>query len=103
MIHLSLLSLILSFQKVTLYDDKPVGYFLSGELLIRKWTPPHGSAADDWSVVRQIVVPQRYCEEIFKLAHENPLAGHLGVNKTYDRILRSFFLAGIKERCVKTL
>lgn len=73
-----------------------MGYFVSGDILMRKWTPQHSSVEDDWSVIKQIVVPQRYREEILKLAHKNPLAGHLGVNKTYDRILRCFFWPGLK-------
>ncbi|KAK0137068.1 hypothetical protein N1851_026730 [Merluccius polli] len=44
----------------------------------------------------QIVIPQTYRSEILKLAHDNPLSGHLGINKTFDRILRCFFWPGLK-------
>ncbi len=30
---------------------------------------------------------------VFSLAHDHDLSGHLGVNKTYTRILRHFFFA----------
>lgn len=35
--------------------------------------------------------------EILTLAHDNPFVGHLGVHKTYDRILLSFFWLGLKR------
>lgn len=60
-------------------------------------TPPHNSADDDWCVVKQIVVPQKLCPIVLSLAHDNLIAGHLGVYKTYDRILEQIFLARIKN------
>lgn len=35
--------------------------------------------------------------EILSLAHDNPLAGHLGVKKTHDRILCHFFWLKLKK------
>ena len=55
------------------------------------------SGHDDWSVVDQIVIPRWYRDEILSLAHDGPLGGHLGVNKTYDRILRNYFWPGLKK------
>lgn len=57
---------------------------------------PHVSTQDDWGVVTQIVVPKMHRHEILKLAHDNPLAGHLGVNKIYDCVLQCFFWPGLK-------
>lgn len=37
------------------------------------------------------MVPHKCRAEIHKLAHNNPLAGHVGVNNTYDQIFRCFF------------
>ncbi|KAM9456054.1 retrovirus-related Pol polyprotein from transposon 17.6 [Clarias gariepinus] len=34
---------------------------------------------------------------VLQLAHEHPLSGHLGVNKTYKRISRYFFWPGLKS------
>ena len=73
------------------------GYFLQDGLLMRKWTPLHASPEEEWSAVTQIVVPSSYRAEILKLGHDNPLAGHLGIRKTYDRILRNFFWPGLKR------
>lgn len=54
-----------------------------------------------WHVVNQIVVPAVYREEILGLAHDHNFAGHLGVNKTSDRILGYFFWPGIKRDIAK--
>jgi len=72
------------------------GYFVEDGVLMRKWRPPTASADDEWQVVKQIIVPSSYRSEILSLAHDSPFAGHLGVNKTYDRILRNFFWPGLK-------
>uniref|UniRef100_A0A8C5DMZ9 Gypsy retrotransposon integrase-like protein 1 n=1 Tax=Gouania willdenowi TaxID=441366 RepID=A0A8C5DMZ9_GOUWI len=77
------------------------GYFLNEGMLMRKWTPLGVSPAEEWSVITQIVVPTPYRTEILKMAHDNLLAGHLGVKKTYDRILRHFFWPGLKSDVVR--
>ncbi|KAL1261229.1 hypothetical protein QQF64_009056 [Cirrhinus molitorella] len=73
------------------------GYFVEDGVLMRKWRPSNASAADQRQVVKQVVVPPSYRSEILKLAHDGPFAGHLGVNKTYDRVLRHFFWPGLKS------
>ena len=51
-------------------------------VLIRKWRPAADVPADaDWSVKHQIVLPKSFRTEVFSLAHENPLSGHLGVTE----------------------
>ena len=57
---------------------------------MRKWRSPEVSADDEWAVNHQIVVPKIYRSEILSLAHETPMSGHLGVNKTYHKILNHF-------------
>lgn len=84
-------------------ESGSTGYFVRDGLLMRKWTPLSSSAADDWSVVTQIVVPSPYRTAILNLAHDNPLAGHLGVKKTYNRILRHFFWPGLKKGAIVNL
>ena len=54
---------------------------------MRKWRPPTVPALQEWSVVYRIVFPSKYCKTVLSLAHESPMAGHLGVNKTHHRIL----------------
>ena len=75
----------------------PVCYYVKNGILMRKWRPPDVSAADEWTVNHQIVVPRVYRPEILNLAHETPMSGHLGVNKTYHKILNHFYWPGIKS------
>ena len=63
---------------------------------MRKWRSPEVSADDEWAVNHQIVVPKIYRSEILSLAHETPMSGHLGVNKTYHKILNHFYWPGLK-------
>ena len=63
----------------------PVCYYVRNDILMRKWCPLDVSANDEWTV-NQIVVPRAYRPEILNLAHETPMSGHLGVNKTYHKL-----------------
>ena len=74
--------------------SQPPGYFFREGVLMRKWRPP--KVPDDWQAVSQIVVPTGYRGEILKVAHD-AAAGHLGVTKTYDRVLRHFYWPGLKK------
>ena len=75
----------------------PVCYYVQNDILMRKWRPPDVSADDDWTVNHQIVVPRAYRPKILNLAHETPMSCHLGVNKTYHKILNHFFWPGLKS------
>ena len=75
----------------------PVCYYVKNDILMRKWRPPDVSAEDEWTVNHQIVVPRVYRPEILNLAHETPMSGHLGVNKTYHKILNHFYWPGLKS------
>lgn len=68
-------------------ESLSTGYFVREDLLMLKWTPLTASAADDSNVVTQIVIQCQYRIEILNLAHDNPLADHLGIRKTYHHIL----------------
>ena len=70
--------------------SKSIAYYVEDDLLMRKWSSP---AADglDWGVVSQVVVPTPFRHQVLSLAHETPWAGHLGVTKTYNRVLKHFF------------
>lgn len=84
-----------AFEKVSV-KDVSCGYFVEEGVLMRKWTPPQISGQDDWGTVFQVVVPSKYRPEILRLAHDHCLAGHMGVKKTLNRVLRHFFWPGIK-------
>ena len=67
----------------------PKCYYKKGGVLMRKWQPPDAPASEEWRVVHQIVVPPNYREEILSLSHGSIMAGHLGINKTYHKILNT--------------
>lgn len=67
----------------------PVGYYLKDKVLMRKWHPPDIPASEDWAVVHQVIVTKAYRNDILSMAHCLPLGGHLGINKTVNKI-RSF-------------
>uniref|UniRef100_A0A8C5MKZ9 Gypsy retrotransposon integrase-like protein 1 n=1 Tax=Leptobrachium leishanense TaxID=445787 RepID=A0A8C5MKZ9_9ANUR len=48
-----------------------------------------------WEVCKQLVVPKPFRKELLKLAHETPLAGHLGVCKIRSRLSRNFYWPGM--------
>ena len=71
-------------------EEVPVCFYKQNGVLMRKWRPPDAPASDEWQVVHQIVVPKVYHREVISIAHDSPMAGHLGVRKTHDRILNHF-------------
>ena len=75
----------------------PVCYYKKAGVLMRKWRPPDVPADEVWKEVHQIVVPSTYRQDILSLAHESPLAGHLGVHKTQEKILSHFFWPGLQR------
>ena len=66
-------------------------------MLVRKWRPPDPLASDEWQVVHQIVVPKVYHREVINIAHDCPMARHLGVRKTHDRILNHFWWLTLRK------
>ena len=55
---------------------------------MRKGRPPDVSAEVEWTVTDQIVVPRVYHPEIIlNFIHQTPMSGHLGVNKTYHKVI----------------
>ena len=75
----------------------PICYFWKQGVLMRKWRPPEVPASDEWKVVYQIVLPHKYRHDVLSLAHETSMAGHLGVNKTYRKVLNHFYWPGVHK------
>lgn len=69
------------------------GYFIQNGLLVRKWVPCAGDFVGEPTF--QIVVPEKFRGGLLKIAHDD--CGHLGVKKTYDRMLRNFFWPKLKR------
>ena len=75
----------------------PMCYYIKNGILMRKWQPFDVPADDEWAVYHQIVVPKSYRHEILSIAHESPMSGHLGINKTYHKIINHFYWPGLKS------
>ena len=71
------------------------------DVLMRKWRPSDVPAGDEWAVKHQIVVPSSYRPHILSLAHDTPMSGHLGINKTYQRILEHFYWPNLRNDVVE--
>ena len=80
--------------------DERIAYYMEEDLLMRKWSPSVAADAE-WGVVSQVVVPAEYRTHVLSVAHESDWSGHLGVNKTYQLLLKHFFWPGIKGDVVK--
>ena len=66
-----------------------IGFFQRDGLLYRRWIPPRQGT--EGVEVEQLVLPKECREEVLKLAHTIPLAGHMGKEKTARRVLQRFY------------
>ena len=78
----------------------PVCFYTKNDVLMRKWRPSDVPADDEWAVKHQIVVPSSYRPNILSLAHDNPMSGHLSINKTYQKILEHFYWPNLRKDVV---
>ena len=76
--------------------NKSVTYYWENDLLMRKWTPSQSQDLG-WNTACQLVVPAKFRLHVLMLGHDHDFAGHLGVKKSYHRILRYFFWPGLKS------
>lgn len=81
---------------LTEVTNASVVYFLDNGLLMRRWRSTVDMESN-WNDVFQIVVPVPYIQQVLSLAHDHVLSGHLGITKTYNRILRHFFWPGLRK------
>ena len=79
-----------AFREKKLTGDK---FFLQTNILYREWSPPGQTA-----VIEQLVLPQKCRAKVLELAHQIPLAGHLGRDKTADRLYSTDFTG---QLCIK--
>ncbi|KAL2077976.1 hypothetical protein ACEWY4_025661 [Coilia grayii] len=74
-------------------SDEMSHYFMQDGLLCRQFVHRQGTFSN---TVMQVVVPHRFRKAVLDLAHTG-LAGHTGVRKTCDRIVRRFFWPRLKR------
>ena len=79
----------------------PTCFYKRSRVLMRKWRPATAPSDEEWQVSHQIVVPKSFHNDVLSLAHSLPLAGHLGVNKTYRKVLSHFYWPGLNGDVVK--
>ena len=72
-------------------------FYRQSGVLIQKWRPPEVPANEEWQMSYQIVLPWKFQEEVLSIARASPMAGHLGVNKTYCKLLTHFYWP--KRKC----
>lgn len=70
------------------------GYFLNDSMLVRRWVPHSGGLLGEPAY--QVVVPVTFRDLVLKTSHDN-IAGHLGVKKTYNQIMRHFYWPRLKR------
>ena len=66
-----------------------MGFFSKSGLLYRRWIPPGRNSEE--MAVEQLVLPKECRYTVMRVAHNIPLAGHLGKEKTTRRILQRFY------------
>ena len=77
--------------------DVPKCFFMQSDVLMRKWRDPESPANHEWETKFQIVVPSEFRPHVLELAHETPMAGHLGVNKSTAKLLEHFWWPGVRK------
>ena len=71
-------------------------FYYHEDVLMRAYRPPELKHLDTWSEVHQVVIPTSVRSALIELAHDG-LSGHLGIQKTYKKVLQHFFWPGIKK------
>ncbi|XP_076058600.1 uncharacterized protein LOC143035618 [Oratosquilla oratoria] len=74
----------------------PPSFYYHDNILMRLYRPPQLSDDDTWAECHQIVLPTSLRTPIMEVAHQG-LSGHLGIRKTYLRLLNEFYWPGMKK------
>ena len=84
--------------------DQKHPFFVEDGVLMRRWNSQSGGveveAYHDWGVVYQVVIPVNCRQQVLLLGHEHIWSGHLGITKTYHRVLKHFFWPELKADVV---
>ncbi|XP_068233339.1 uncharacterized protein [Palaemon carinicauda] len=78
-------------------DDLSKPVFLKEEGFVYRVSRSVNAPADQAEVRKQLVIPERYRSKLLILAHENNLAGHFGVWKTFQKLSEHFFWPGMRR------
>lgn len=79
--------------------DKDREFAVKDGLLYRMWRPSQSSETDESTLndfaQEQLVLPRECRSQVIALAHDIPLAGHLGREKTLSRLRQRFYWPGL--------
>lgn len=67
-------------------SEKPAYVTHRDGVLCRRWIPTR-----DTPINTQVVLPRSYWQRVLRMAHDLPMAGHMGVERTLHRIRRHFW------------
>ena len=67
-------------------------YEVKDDILYRKFKSP---LVNNGEIVTQVMVPQLLRKQVMCLAHDSIMGGHMGVRRSYDKIIQNFFWPGI--------
>jgi hypothetical protein len=70
-------------------------FYVRNNLIYRKFYFGKISKVGQESSLKQLVVPLKYRRSILSVAHDFPLAAHIGVNKTKHNLLSRFYWPGL--------
>ena len=73
--------------------DDPVCFYYERGLLYRRWQPDQQDG--QVKACQQLVLPKQCRKVVLRLAHAVPMAGHLGVANTKNRLLQRYYWPGI--------
>ncbi|XP_065921940.1 retrovirus-related Pol polyprotein from transposon 412 [Magallana gigas] len=71
-----------------------VSWFKKNDLMFRQYSTHVGDREKTYS---QLVVPDKFRNQVMKLAHDSLLAGHLGTQRTLARVTSEFWWPGIQS------
>ncbi|XP_052692422.1 uncharacterized protein LOC128170699 isoform X2 [Crassostrea angulata] len=71
-----------------------VSWFKKNDLMFRQYSTHVGDREKSYS---QLVVPDKFRNQVMKLAHDSLLAGHLGTQRTLARVTSEFWWPGIQS------
>ena len=74
--------------------EQRVYFYERDGLVYRSWRPA-GTEAGDVHQCKQLVLPEQCRALVLRLAHDVPMAGHLGITKTKDRVLQHYYWPGV--------
>ena len=72
--------------------ENKTAYLTKNGLLYREHCNPRINQGKKF---KQLVVPQPYRNYVMKVAHDSPMAGHMGTRRTTDRVTSKFYWPGV--------